>query len=1130
MVFQRSLVSLGIVLSLASCGGTDSDNSTNDTDTFAIPEAVTVADPTISGEISYSNVSVHDPSIVRDTDGTYYVFGSHMAYAKSTDLMNWEQLNPPLTTPEGVDGNAYAVQQTPLFNTYESEVAEGIAWVRNNIGSWAPDVKLLADGKYHFFFDHCAGNGDNGTACWRRSYLGVASSDSITGPYVNDGIFLKSDQQAGEEDQFPDGATPPYDGGTNPNAIDPAVFNDANGGLWMTYGSYSGGIFILQLDPATGKPLPGQGWGTHVAGGAYGPVEGSYVIYSPETEYYYLFMSFAGFDQNGGYNMRVARSRSPNGPYLDAAGQDMVDAAFTNLDSLSNYGTKVLGGFLFDKEVGDAGTDHGYMSPGHNSAYYDAATGKYYLVFHTRFPGRGEGHEVRVHEMFMNADGWLVASPTRYAPINGANIVDEADVDGAYQLVDQQHDNNTEAHVSTYIRLKRTWTNQGDILGEHTGRYEMDTANHITLTFDDIGTYEGILAWQYDDNTETLVPTFSALNGNSSVIAIQLPVSDVATTLTNISNALVLPTNTSTNLDLVQIGSQDATITWSSSDPSVVKPNGEVIRPAGGAEDATVTLTATITLDGQTVTKEFVINVPARFEYNRVANYSFENGLSDSLGHKGDGVYVGPGLAEAEGTAAYAAGQEGQALALNGTYGIKLPNGLIDSNEYTVSLWFRANALTTHTPVFFAAATDSSWASLVPQAWDDNIMVWSNNNGSWYDGRTMVAATAGQWTHLAYAVNHGGIRIYVNGEERFSGGNFPDLYTNVLGIFAVGANLFTDAPFNGDIDELKIYDAALSAEDVKALDIDHLDSAALLQSAVNQLSLGDTSAVVDDLSLTASGPYASLVTWQSSNPSFVSNDGVVTRPTMTQGDQQVTLTATITLDGQTATKDFAVTVRSLGAPIPIAKFSFDNDDLTDAQGNFSAGIVAQRSGNNIVASDSAVSYAEGVVGNALVLSGGLGVQLPNNIIDDDTYSISLWINPASLTSYTPALFGYSDSNNWISMIPQGHDGVSNNAMVWSAINGNGYYDTNTQFRMPVNEWSHMVMINNSGHITIYINGELTFTGDNFPDVLSIGGSTHFTLGLNFWDAPYNGMLDEVELFDTAISADDVPLLFQERVN
>ncbi|QSX33122.1 family 43 glycosylhydrolase [Shewanella avicenniae] len=1117
MVFQRSLVSLGIVLALASCGGNDSDHGTNDTNTFAVPDPVTVADPTLAGEVSYTNVSVHDPSIIKDTDGTYYVFGSHLAYAKSTDLMNWEQLSR--------DG----VASSTLFqDSYAAQVPEGLDWVGGYVGSWAPDVKILGDGKYHFFFDHCAGNGADGSACWRRSYLGVATADSITGPYTSEGIFLYSDQRADEEDKLPDGATAPYNGATNPNAIDPAVFNDADGGLWMTYGSYSGGIFVLQLDPDTGKPLPGQGFGTHVVGGNFEPVEGSYVIYSPETKYYYMFMSFAGFDQNGGYNIRVARATSPNGPYLDAKGQDMVEAAIAgpdNLELLGDYGVKLMGGFLFDANTGDAGTDHGYMSPGHNSAFYDAETGKYFLVFHTRFPGRGEGHEVRVHEMFMNADGWLVASPHRYAPISGDNVVDEIDVTGSYQFIDQSNDNNKTVHSSSYITLKRTWTNRGDVTGAYTGRYETDDDHHITLTLDGLGTYEGVVEWQYNDNIGQLVPVFTAISTDGATVwGSKLPVSDTAQAISNIAAAINLPESTTTNLDLVTMGTMGATISWSSSNPAIVSANGSVVRPAPGSGDATVTLTASITLNGQTVTHEYTVTIPARYEYNRVANYSFDGSLSDSLANKADGTYVLQAMAAAEGTPSFAAGQEGQALALDGTYGIKLPDGLIDSYEYTVSLWMKGNAFTTHTPVFYAAKTNSSWASLVPRAWDSNIMVWSNNDGAWYDGRTMQPATAGQWTHLAYSVNHGVIKIYVDGEERYSGGNFPDLYTNVAGTFALGVNFFADAPFNGDVDELKIYDAALSAAEIKALDIDHLDAAALLQSAVEQLDLGDTTAVTENLNLAAFGPYASQVSWVSANPSLVSNGGIVTRPTEAQGDQTTTLTATITLAGATATKEFTVTVRSMAAPTPLAEFNFDADDLSDAQGNFAAGSVT---GALIGTTGGAVTYADGAVGHALVLDGSSGVQLPNNILDDNTYSISLWLNPKELSMYTTALFGYASNNSWISILPNGNSAVGGNTMVWS---GNAWYDAGTTGQIPVDTWSHLVMVLNGGSLKIYVNGEEQFSGTGFPNIFGNAASPGFALGVNFWDTPYKGMIDEVQFFDNAISADDVQLLYREGLN
>src|SRR5690625_5461594 len=69
-----------------------------------------------------------------------------------------------------------------------------------------------------------------------------------------------------------------------------------------------------------------------------------------------------------------------------------------------------MGNYLFERNLGEPGTGigTGYVSPGHNSVYYDEQTEEQYLIFHTRFPERGEEHEIRVHQMFMNDDGWPV--------------------------------------------------------------------------------------------------------------------------------------------------------------------------------------------------------------------------------------------------------------------------------------------------------------------------------------------------------------------------------------------------------------------------------------------------------------------------------------------------------------------------------------------------------------------------------------------------------------------------------------------------------------------------------------------------------------------------------------------------
>ncbi len=180
------------------------------------------------------------------------------AAARSTDLMNWTLVADGVTNAN------------PLFTNVLTELQETFAWSQNN-DLWAPDVVRLADGKFYFYYDSCRGDSP-------LSALGVAVADSVNGPYVDKQIILKSGMSGLSED----GVTN-YDARVHPNVIDPHTFFDANGELWMIYGSYSGGIFILAIDETTGLPEPGQGYGTHLMGGNHARIEGAYVIYNPQT-------------------------------------------------------------------------------------------------------------------------------------------------------------------------------------------------------------------------------------------------------------------------------------------------------------------------------------------------------------------------------------------------------------------------------------------------------------------------------------------------------------------------------------------------------------------------------------------------------------------------------------------------------------------------------------------------------------------------------------------------------------------------------------------------------------------------------------------------------------------------------
>lgn len=1121
---QIALIMGGMSL-LAGCGS--DSGSSGSIPTTKVPQLESAADPTIDPSlIEFNDVPVHDPSVIRLDDGSFYVVGSHLAMARSTDLVNWE----PIAGDIGEN-----VGDHPLMSNYEVVAAEGIEWSGGHVGSWASDIIQLEDGDYYFYYNHCASPA-TGLCDASRSYMGVAKSSDILGPYENIDLFLVSGHQsAAEIAQYPVGDIESYNGNQMPNAIDPDTFYDKDGNLWMVYGSYSGGIFILAMDETTGLPEPDQGYGKKLTGGNYAAIEGPYMLYSPESDYYYLFTSFGGYEAADGYNIRISRSRNPDGPFLDAAGNDMLSA--THPDNFADYGVKLMGGFDFGSLPGDPVDSRGYLSPGHNSAYYDAELGQHFLITHTRFPNRGEQHAIRVHEMYINDDNWLVASPQRYAPIEGENIVDPTDLIGDYKFINHGKTNNRTANESVAISL----TEGRDIVGDLNGSYRLyyEQPGRITIFLEDGTYYEGVTRWQWNDEAQQLLPVFTAVSGDGagiSVWGVQQPAMGNGEILDAVLADLSYPeTFKGDAIDMPSKGTRGAEITWTTDNGNVIKTDGTVIRPNVGEGDQSVGITATVTRNGQSASQTWFITVPERQPFNRLAAFQFEGDLSDSMGNFAkNGVPTGDRIwKEGEADIAYAAGYEGQALSLDGSNGVVLPSGLITNYEYTVSFWANPTVITGFTTAFFGsvnevpadgeiAPSSDNWISFLPQSWDGNTMLWSLYSGNWFDGSAGERIPEATWSHIAFSVNRGLVKVFIDGEEKFSGGNLGDLFTSNEGKFALGVN-YWDLPYNGLIDELRIYEAALTADEITALDVEVWDASQLLESAQNILDLGDTSFIIDDIRLPMTGPYASAIQWQTSNPAVIAIDadtGVVTRPEEGMGNAAVTLTATITLDGQSTTKEFVATVPAFGPPQPVAVYSFEGD-LSESTGNFGMGTIT---GNRIDNTGGTVTFTEGPVGQALVLDGASGVRLPDDLLTDATYTLEMWLNPTSLNQFTPAFFGAASANSWISVVPFGPG--SGNTMLWS---GTAWYDGNTGEQIPAGSWTHFVAVNNGGNLRLYLNGEQVFSGANFPDVFTPAVNAPFAIGVNYWDVPYHGMIDELKFYEDPATGANVQGWYQEAI-
>lgn len=956
----------------------------------------------------FTDVSVHDPSVIK-VDDTYYVFGSHLAAAKTKDLMNWTLVASGATA------------DNPLFEDVTQNLAETFEWAESDT-LWAADVIQLADGKYYMYYNACKGDSP-------RSAMGVAVADKIEGPYVDKGIFLKS----GMWGEISDDGENIYDLAIHPNVVDPDAFFDKEGNFWMVYGSYSGGIFILKMDTTTGKPVPGQGYGKRLTGGN-SRIEASYMLYSPETDYYYLFLSFGGFASDGGYNMRIARSKTPDGPFLDAKGQDMIEAYGKESDtdrSIEKYGVKLMGNYQFADE---AGNSVGYVSPGHNSAYYDEETGRYYLIFHSRFPGQGEGHQVRVHQMFMNEDGWLVTAPYRYTGEKIATASERALV-GDYQFISHGSEITTAIKKAQYIQLNA----DGTITGTASGTWDLHDDHNITLTIknaenEDVE-YEGVVVQEWDPLLKTYVETFTAVsNTNVTVWGSQMAVESDFNVVTNAKAQLSIGNTTRVYADLTlpTESYRETQITWSSSDEAVVSTTGHVTRPNAGEGNKSVTLTATIKRGTATETKTFTVYVIQQATEalldGLVARYDFEDNLNDSSPENAAAGAVTGNILDAALTKnnviSYADGVNGKAAVFNGETGVKLANGLIKGQSYSVSMWLNPQELTAFSATFFGARDDKNWISLMPNNWDNKTMLWSGE--AWYDGVTGVRIGKNKWSNVTFTVNNGYLKIYVNGVLRFEKDGFPDVFTTANGTFALGVNWW-DTPFKGMMDDVRVYENVLSAEKVAQIVAEH------------------TSA------------------------------------------QKVGLVAHYTFDGS----------------------------LMDSSNHLDAGTVT---GNRLNNTGGTITYGTGVKGQAAKFDGASGINLGTGLISGSEYSVSMWLNPQSFTANTPAFFGAMTTESWISLVPQAWDG---NTMLWSG--SVPWFDGSTGLKIPANEWSFVTFTVDKGALKIYVNGELKFEGEGFPDVFNSSDAV-FGLGVNYWDAPFKGQIDDVRVYDNVLTDTEIQAL------
>ena len=656
----------------------------------------TVTDADLQGAYSArqynKRVVCHDPSIVIDditnpASPTYYIYGSHLGRGKTTAAENYQEWTVFKTGEENATAtnSLFCNLSGNLVNYSDAYATHAVTSVKDHAGKtvtfgnfdahgwqkkgntvkgmqWAPDVIYNKTMKKWCMYMSL--NGDN----WASSIV-CFTSDNIEGPwkyqgpvvfsgflgkYAHNGYAAADDWKntdftiATGETSLPER----YNVGDKwgsfwPNCIDPCVFYDDQDNLWMSYGSWSGGIFLLRLDKNNGLrdytytfPYEVNGkaatstaasanttsdpyFGKKIAGGYYVSGEASYV--EKIGSHYFLFMSYGGLVSTGGYQMRVFRSDNPEGPYVDCNGTSAVFNRYLmnySATTADNRGVLLFGGYKWDPMSGAE------IAQGHNSAFTDKE-GRSFVVYHSRFTNKGEGHEVRVHQLFLNDEGWIMAAPFEFdgETITNNDIATKAsiadtEIAGDYQFLRHEYGQNTEAkayETPVNIRLNA----DGIISGAENGTWERTAGtDYIALTIDDV-VYRGVLVRQTIDYTNIPAIAIAALSSSSGSTTLgqksytkQQEVwavkADAKAAIKYTANKINLPFDDGTVLEETPVlpteGKLGTNISWKSSDESILTSDGKV---KGQGE---VTLTMTVTKDDYVYTKDYTIVVEAEAE------------------------------------------------------------------------------------------------------------------------------------------------------------------------------------------------------------------------------------------------------------------------------------------------------------------------------------------------------------------------------------------------------------------------------------------------------------------------------------------------------------------------------------
>ena len=199
------------------------------------------------------------------------------------------------------------------------------------------------------------------------------------------------------------------------------------------------------------------------------------------------------------------------------------------------------------------------------------------------------------------------------------------------------------------------------------------------------------------------------------------------------------------------------------------------------------------------------------------------------------------------------------------------------------------------------------------------------------------------------------------------------------------------------------------------------------------------------------------------------------------------------------------------------------ENLTDSVTNETTATVAPTNIDGTTTETAA--YADGYTGKAVSFNGttaegvnyGTGINL-GKVITDSKYTVAFRMKANAFTFGTAGVFinsGTKASENWLSA-PFGSQ-TNGSTMIWSRKLPDSHLPLDSTGTMSVGKWHHVTVAVNGSDAALYIDGVKTGSG-NVANTVSADTDTY--LGVNFWDTPFNGLIDDLYIYNGATLTDE----------